>query len=188
VADAVVLRVERPYSDEDEYLAEEGWTIDEKSIVLVGEADLPKDTVVRFEIVLQDGARPIRAEGKVSRSVAGTATKPGGLKVRFRRFDAATKRFIDRAVAQKKPRRSRKPPAAELAPLVLEPASDPEAASSPESLVASVTSPDPALEESGVRQLRVGPIAAPPNREELLQRLRDRLAKVREREADQEHG
>jgi hypothetical protein len=198
VADAVLLRVERPYASEDEYIAQEGWTIDDKSIVLVGQEELPKDTVVRFEVVLADGSKPIRAEGKVSRLIAATSGKPGGLKVRFRRFDAATKKFIERAVAERKAaRRSRKPPASELPPLVLEPEAAapasmpaPDAESEPDAapeIVAGGDAVEAAMSPPPVkrgRAQRAGPkvVSAPPNRDELLQRLRDRLAKIRKAE------
>lgn len=232
MSDPVVLRILRPFANEQEYLAAEAWTIEDRSIVLVDQDELAKDTLVRFEVVLEDGSRPIRAEGKVSRHVPPTGERPGGLKVRFRRFDAATKRFIERAVAERQSqRRSRRPPPA--APLVLDDApaeersvpstSAPESvapsapsasapdsivpsASEPESVASHATAPDapqpetsttaavdsapPRSDRSGVRPRVVSP---PPNRDELLTRLRERaarLAKARisERDVEEDTG
>lgn len=197
VADPVVLRVHRPFADEDAYLVAESWSIDDKAVLLIDQPALPRDTVVRFEIVLEDGSKPVRAEGKVHKVVAAEGDRPGGLRVRFRRFDASTKRFIDRVMDERrKERRSRRPPAAELTPLVLEPepvtgsdvadAAQPEPStpeqSAPEvvsqplgsaaaAAVAPAPEPDPRPEARGP-----GPrsVAAPPNRDELLARLRAR--------------
>jgi hypothetical protein len=192
VADPVVLRIQRPYATEQDYIVAEAWTIEDKSIVLVDQHDLPKDTLVRFEVILEDGSKPIRAEGKVSRHVPPTGDRPGGLKVRFRRFDAATKRFIERAVAERQSqRRSRRPPPA--APLVLdeepipsqpapsqpeasqpEIASVPDAASDPETASEPATAEPPEARASVRDGSRPTVVAAPAQRDELLERLRER--------------
>lgn len=200
MADPVVLRVPRPYPDENAYLAAEAWSIDDKGMVLVDQQSLPKDTLVRFEIVLDDGSKPIRAEAKVHKLVPGDDDRPGGLKVRFRRFDAATKRFIDRVMEERrKERRSRRPPPAELAPLVLEPespsSSETESApqsvapSAPEQSAPEVASepiasaqesvPEEAPRPAALRASGSGPrvVPAPANREELLEKLRARRKK-----------
>lgn len=203
MTDPVVLRVHRPYANEDEYLEAEAWTIDDKAMTLIDQPTLAKDTVVRFEVVLDDGTRPIRAEGKAHKAVPADGDRPGGLRVRFRRFDASTKRFIDRVLeARRKERRSRRPPPK---PLVLEPeidtptmveqsppdqtaesehsapdesapttsAPDQSAptASAPDESARAVASPPPATRNPGP-----GPraVAAPANRDELLDRLRAR--------------
>ncbi len=204
MTDPIVLRVTRPYANEDEFLAAEGWCVDDKGIVLVDQPELPKDTVLRFELLLEDGSKPVRAEGKVSRMVAPAQGRPGGLKIRFRRFDGATKKFIERAMeARKRERRSRRPPPpAELPPLSLdadpalsaEPAAEPAAAVEPAPQTArsspppppsplpsaplAKTSPELDQDQSGVRHRRVDPIPPPPNREELLERLRERAKKL----------
>jgi hypothetical protein len=212
VSEPLVLTVVRPYATQEEFLAEESWTIiDDKSMILVGE-ELEKDTIVRFELVLQDGSRLMRGEAKVTRSVPEADGRPSGVRVRFRRFGASTKELIDRVLAdRKKSRRSKR--SATPAPLVLEaepaislppePAlpSDPAISMSvppdvePDSTVievppipapvqASVPAPiqsaAPAPERrERVREGRPGPVEPPPNREELLQRLRERAAKNR---------
>lgn len=202
VTELVVLRVHRPYADEDTYVAAESWSIDDKAVLLIDQPDLPRDTVVRFEIVLSDGSKPIRAEGKVHKPVAPDGERPGGLRVRFRRFDAATKRFIDRVMDhRRKERRSRRPPA--LAPLVLEPepaaseaspvselGSEPAHESSPEIASAPfpsvvIASPEPLPEPTPAVRVAAEPtpsvrsdgprsVQAPGNRDELLARLRAR--------------
>lgn len=209
VSEPLVLRVMRPYATQEEFLAEESWTIiDDKSMVLVGE-DLAKDTIIRFELVLTDGSRLMRGEAKVTRSVPEADGRPGGIRVRFRRFGASTKELIDKVLAERKKTRRNKR-SATPAPLVLdaepgismppEPAlpSEPALSASvppevePDSMVievppipapiqASVSSPPPSRRER-VREGRPGPVEPPPNREELLQRLRERAAKNRSAE------
>jgi hypothetical protein len=80
-------------------------------------------------------------------AVAAQGGRPGGLRVRFKRFGAATKAFIDRAV--------NRGVMAERAP---EPLPPPE-------------------ENSGIRSRAPSPVSAPPNRDELLARLRERRSR-----------
>jgi hypothetical protein len=212
VTDPVVLRVHRPYANEDDYLEAEAWTIDDKAVMLIDQPALPKDTVVRFEIVLDDGTRPIRAEGKAHKVVAADGNRPGGLRVRFRRFDAATKRFIDRVLeARRKERRSRRPPQKPLvleaeveSPTIVEQStpeqstpeqstpeqSSPEQSSpeqsTPEQSTPEQSSPEQSTPEQSTPEqsspsllappARPGPrtVAAPANRDDLLDRLRAR--------------
>ncbi|MBI3204524.1 MAG: hypothetical protein HYZ29_23515 [Myxococcales bacterium] len=198
MTEPVVLRVHRPYADEDAYLAAEAWSVDDKAVLLIEQPALPKDTVVRFEIVLDDGSRPIRAEGKVYKLVAAEGERPGGLRVRFRRFDAATKRFIDRVMAERrKERRSRRPPPSELTPLVLDPegsaviARGETATAAPEQSAPEQNAPEQSAPEQSAPEVISAPlsapaprlrpddpgpraVAAPPNRDELLARLRAR--------------
>jgi hypothetical protein len=126
-------------------------------MLLVGAEPLPPDTTVLFDIALADGSKPIRAEGRVVGVIPDTADRPGGLRVRFRRFGAATKAFIERAVSQR---------VDEARP------SQPEVALP--RVTAELSAPPPPPLESGVRERIPGPIAAPANREELLARLRER--------------
>lgn len=204
MTEPVVLRVHRPYADEDAYLAAEAWSVDDKAVLLIEQPALPKDTVVRFEIVLEDGSRPIRAEGKVYKLVAAEGERPGGLRVRFRRFDAATKRFIDRVMAERrKERRSRRPPPGELSPLVLEPEAEASAViergavagapaeGAPEPSAPAEQAPEQSAPAASAPEVVSSPlsartperpvggpgpraVAAPPNRDALLARLRAR--------------
>jgi hypothetical protein len=174
----IVVHVVRPYESEHEYLTAEAWSIDQRSMLLIDAESLPTDTAVLFDVALADGQKPIRAEGRVVGTVAASGNRPGGLKVRFRRFGAATKAFIERAVQAKSSPGTSSPLAA----------SEPDRAGLPELRVsmtdlealsppppASVAPPTPSERgPSGLHQRVPGPVAAPANREELLQRLRQR--------------
>jgi len=98
-ADPVVLRIVRPYASPEEYLVAEAWSVDARAMLLIGEAPLPADTPVVFEVTLKDGSRPIKAEARVAGAVDAKDGRPAGLRVRFRRYGASTKAFIERAMA-----------------------------------------------------------------------------------------
>ena len=186
----VVVHVVRPYSSEQEYLNAEAWSIDARSMLLIDAEELPADTAVLFDIALADGQKPIRAEGRAVGMVPAQGERPGGLKVRFKRFGAATRAFIDRAVniknasgeaerpsatgvEQQSAVEHERPSAVEheraSLPEVRASMTDLEAVSSP--VAAAAPAPD---HGSGVSQRRPGPVAAPLNRDELLARLRQR--------------
>ncbi len=106
-----------------------------------------------------------------------SAGHPGGVRVRFKRYGAATKAFIDRANTNTAPAalcrlardRSRRRLEAPVAPPV-------EAALAPsQALLAESDDREPA-ESSGVHRKAVLPVAAPADREALLNRLRARRA------------
>ena len=164
MSSSIVIHVLRPFANEEDYLAEEAYTIDAKSMLLIDQAPLPQDTAIIFDVQLQNGQKPIRAEAKVIAPVAPSAGKPGGLRVRFKRFGAATKAFIDRAVAGRAASRPEGPPSLpSLSPPLVQ---DRELRTS---------SPGKAEREpSGIHRRVVAPVPAPANREELLERLRAR--------------
>jgi hypothetical protein len=167
-----LLHVTRPYASEEEYLAAEAWTIDARGMLLVGERELATDTAVIFDVTLKNGAKVIRAEGRVTGYVAPSDERAGGVRVRFRKFGAQTKAFIDRAVHAREEQLSTSL-ASEPPP---EPApgfeSGPAAAALPVAVEAS-----PVLERSGIHRRLAAPVAAPPNRDELLARLRERATR-----------
>ncbi len=162
MAGTITLRIKRPYECVEDYLAAEYWTMDKKTMVLVDQAELPKDAVVRFEVVLSSGDKPIRAEATVIKVVAPRGSRPGGLKVRLRRIGAATKAVIDQALAVKAERRSLPPPP---------PSERNAAAKAAQAAKAEPLSP-PASERSGVRHRKI--VQPPADRDELLARLRAR--------------
>lgn len=188
----VVVHVVRPYSSEQDYLNAEAWSIDAKGMLLIDAEALPNDTAVLFDVALADGQKPIRAEGRVVGVAGPSGNRPGGLKVRFKRFGAATKAFIERAVkakqsageAAREPERASAPEAERpSAPDAERPSlvdagrlSMPEVRASMTDLEAAAPEPpsSPAGEPSGPRHRVPGPVAAPANREELLARLRSR--------------
>ncbi|MEB2312143.1 MAG: hypothetical protein OZ921_18345 [Sorangiineae bacterium] len=150
MSDGVTLHVVRPYASEAELIEAEAWAFSPKGMVLIGEGALPADTVVRFDVSLSDGTKLVVAEGRVLGVVAPENDRPGGLRVRFRRFGAATKAFVERAVAARGGDQS-----------VAVSASMPPAASAPDS----------ARDASGIH---ARPLPAPADREALLARLRAR--------------
>jgi hypothetical protein len=175
LSNAIVIHVLRPYANEEEYLASERFSIDSKSMLLIDQPPLALETAIVFDIQLENGQKPIRAEAKVIGHVAASADKPGGLRVRFKRFGAATKAFIDRALSQS---------GAQLCdPVSIRPAPSlvPAASATPPDLRETVATLNPISnpatdrrESSGIHRRPVVPVLAPVNREELLERLRVR--------------
>lgn len=165
-----LLHVARPYGSEEEYLAAEAWTIDARGMLLVGERELATDTAVIFDVTLTNGAKVIRAEGRVTGYVAASEERAGGVRVRFRKFGAQTKAFIDRAVRAREEQLASslasEPPPARVA----------EAAPAPAAAPVAIEA-TPALERSGIHRRPSAPVSAPPNRDELLARLRERSSR-----------
>jgi hypothetical protein len=160
VADAKPLKVLRPYASVEEYLAAEGESIDAKGMILFGH-ELAEGTTLRFEIVLKSKQKPIRAEAKVVARTGADAGRPQGARVRFKRLDAATKELIERMLAE----RATAPDAA--------PEEQPSEPTQAEPPPPEPPHPEPSS-RSGTRHRAVGAVAAPPNRDELLERLRAR--------------
>jgi len=163
-------------------------------MLLIDQPALPLDTAVVFDVTLDNGQKPIRAEARVVGYVEPEGDRPGGLRVRFKRFGAATKAFIDRAVNGTVAAAA--PPPASVAPMPdvapsreVAPASVPEPTPAPRTEVAATLSPASAAapptlqgneandidEASGIHKKTSAPsVVAPPNREALLARLRGR--------------
>jgi len=173
----VVLHVTRPYADVDAYLTHEAWTIDARSMLLIDHPELARDTNIVFDVTLADGSRPIRAEARVLGRLEPARGKPGGLRVRFKRYGASTKAFIERAVAlmaASTPQSSIPP----QPPLVLElgSANDAGAGERAPAPDAPVPPGAPGAFSPPFTQVPASahPASAPPDREELLGRLRAR--------------
>lgn len=159
VSQPVVIRSTRPYASEAAFLAAEAWTLDKKGMVLLEQDELPAETIVRFELKLESGERLMRAEGQVHGYLEPEDGRPGGLKLRFRRFDAGTKALLLRAAALNTEEAANSNPRPPLASLV--DASGPEASvepilssrnpavaepAEPEARAASEPLPDPSAE------------------------------------------
>ena len=175
----IVIHVLRPYASEEEYLASEGFSISAKSMLLIDQPPLPVDTAVIFDVSLSNGLKPIRAEGVVMGYVEPSGGQPGGVRVRFKRYGAATKAFIDRANPNSAPAASLPPRAPSLAPRVeaSEPLAEPPISSPVSAPLASpIEAERKPAESSGVHRKAVQPVVAPPDREALLNRLRARRA------------
>src|SRR5688572_6765558 len=69
LSNPVVIRVVRPYQNADDYIAAEAWSIETKTMLLVGARARPVGTPVRFDVALETGEKVIRAEGTVVRHV-----------------------------------------------------------------------------------------------------------------------
>jgi len=220
-----ILRLSRPYDSVEDYVANEGWSISTKRMILIDQPRLEKDTIVRFEVSLTNKEKVIRAEARVVGYQAPEDGRPGGPKVRFKRFGGTTKSFIQRVVQEHGPvpgldtiypsspaeaMASVHPASADteaLDELASDPeASSPEATSSPETVSASdelPSDPDAAADHEANHGPHAPPsngaafvpqgssqalerlrehmharadhhIDAPPDRESLLARLRDR--------------
>lgn len=98
-----VVHILRPYATVEEYLEAEAWTIETRSMLLIDAPELPLDTTLLFDVSIK-GEKLIRAEGRVAGYVTPTGDSPGGLRVKFRRYGASSKAFIERAVAWRKER------------------------------------------------------------------------------------
>ena len=163
----IVIHIQRPYANEEEYLAHERFSIEAKSMLLIDQPALPLDTAIVFDVTLDNGQKPIRAEAKVVGYVEPEGAQPGGLRVRFRRFGAATKAFIDRAVngaPAPVPNTQLSHAAAEVAINVAAPAP----------ALVQTSDANEAEEASGIHRKTATRVAPPANREALLARLRGR--------------
>ncbi|HEY5372371.1 MAG TPA: hypothetical protein VIK01_01735 [Polyangiaceae bacterium] len=160
----IVIHVLRPYANEDEYLAHERSSIDSKSMLLIDQPALPADTAIVFDVQLANGHKPIRAEGKVIGYADASANSPAGLRVRFKRFGAATKAFIDRAISA---------PVIAALPVIAAPSA------APSEVAVSAGAPPataPASSEASGIHRKVLPVSVPRDRDALLARLRGRKA------------
>ncbi len=209
----LVVHVQRPYATAEEYLEAEAWTIETRSMLLIDAAELPLDAAVLFDVSIK-GEKLIRAEGRVVAFVTPEGDTPGGLRVRFKRYGASTKAFIDRAVNFQKQRSevvqasppSLPEPSAPSVPEVVAPSivtSAPVAAPSPAEPTGAFTpevrapsQPPPASagtqgirEPSGIHRRPLADGDVPQNRDELLARLRERAKNLsREPFGDNERG
>jgi len=179
VSEPVVLHVIRPYASADEYLKHEAWTMDARTMLLIGEADLPPGTPITFDVTLGDGSRPIRAEARALANVEPNGSRPGGLRVRFKRYGASTKTFIDRAVelsdrASLRPVQRATPEPPRPASVAPQPAAEAPVRPAPVPRDAGSASADVQRALSLLRERSPGELQAPDERELLLERLRQR--------------
>jgi hypothetical protein len=173
------FRVVRPYATEDDYIRGDFAWIGRTWIILPNIPARDAGELVRFEVVLTSGAPVIRGEGNVIGYNPPGGPRPAGLEVKLSRFDARSKAILDRVHAHRlaitrtgerslAPRvpggpSDRGPTGASRAPMVV----------SMPPLGASI----PPVNRGMSSAPREGPkraIVAPPNREEMLERLRER--------------
>ena len=98
MAEPVHVKVTRPYSSAEDYIAGDAWTVDRRDMLLVGQGPLEPKTVLRFEVLLESGERVIRGEGEALVHQPAIDGRPGGLRVLFRRFDSQSKALLRRAL------------------------------------------------------------------------------------------
>ena len=91
------IRIQRPYSTEDEFVRGDGLAIGRLGMILLGAPERPIGGSIRFEIVLSSGEPVFRGEGRI---IAYRSHNNGrdGLEVRFTRLDSRSKAIIDRVL------------------------------------------------------------------------------------------
>jgi hypothetical protein len=168
------MRLSRPYRTEEELIEGDFASLGRPWIILPDVPVLPIGELVRFEVLLSNGAPAIRGEGLVTAYHAPGGPKPPGLEVKFTRMDVRTKSIIERVHAKRlalrlasappptppPPTPTPPPPPADAAPLAEPPQPEPPAQPPPPAEIAATS--------------RSRKIATPPNRNEILERLRAR--------------
>lgn len=102
MAPVQTLHFTRDFDSEDEFLKAEAWTLSRRLVVLLEPVDAPPGELIRFEIALKSGKRIVRAEGNVVGPTIETGGRPSGVEIRLRRFDASTKAFIERIEGERR--------------------------------------------------------------------------------------
>ncbi len=180
-----VLNLVRPYQSLEEYIECEGWTIERRSMYLLGVSGVEPGELVRFNVSLADGARVIRAEGQVLPPREPDASLPEGARVRFRRFDLTSKQLIERLSMERDLADSERGPlsiVADISPSISaerKPAEETLRSQRPATSVPPSRRSAPPAAIAPEPPLKSGPrsVAAPSTRDELLDRLRRRLTK-----------
>jgi hypothetical protein len=197
----VAVRITRPYDSEDEFLTGDIDTLTRTTVLLVGAQKRPDGVVLRFEITLRNGTALVRGEGRVVAYKENAHAGEPGLLLRFTRLDSKSKALVDRAsVRREEKRASIRPPPPAASPLPPPPAerpsdveipvthaapeaspippppdlrpADPPPSSAPSISVSVVSSP--ALSVASPSSGTPIAMAAPPDREAILDRLRTR--------------
>jgi hypothetical protein len=175
----VTIRITRPYGSENEFIDGDFAWIGRSTIVLPHSPARTAGEIIRFEVVLTSGSPVFRGEGSVVAHYPPGGAKPPGLEVRFTRIDARSKLVLDKvrdrraALSRSGENPAAQPPAPEPAPAqALAPA--PALADAP-----AIQPPTRAVSERRVVQ-RSTKVTAPPNRDEILERLRTRAKHLAE--------
>jgi hypothetical protein len=170
VADPIrssAVRVVRPYASEKEFVEGDFAWLSRPTLLLPSNVARPPGELVRFEFVLKTGTPVFRGEGQVLGHHPAGGNRPAGLEVRITRMDAKSKSILDQV-------RERRAVAARTAPKMVAPSIRPPTIAPPREPVS-----DPQSERSGIHlspaRARVTP---PPNREEILGRLRERARQL----------
>jgi hypothetical protein len=195
------IRLARPYGSEKEFVEGDFAFLGRATLFLPNVPDRAAGDVVRFEFLLNTGAPVFRGEAQVVAHHAGSGPKPAGLEVRITRMDAKSKSIHDlvkerrvaatrtapKSLSPAKPVESIAP--AKVGPSLTEPPPAAPADVAPRPIVAAVPAPQPARtaeppqetasETSGIHLSPVrARVAPPPNRDEILDRLRERARQL----------
>jgi hypothetical protein len=179
------IRITRPYGSEAEFIdGDYGW-VGRTTLVLPGGPARAAGELVRFEVVLTNGAAVLRGEGHVVAHHVPGGARPAGLEVRYTRVDSRSKILLDR-VRERRAAMSQGGPASLSMPAMSVPAMSvpampsamPSLGPTPSGLPVLKPPTDTPSERSGVHlKAAASRIAPPANRDEILERLRAR-AKV----------
>jgi hypothetical protein len=179
------IRITRPWASEKEFIDGDLACLGRTAILLPNAPAREPGELIRFEIVLSSGAPVFRGEGHVVAHHPPGGPKPAGLEVRFTRIDARSKLLLDR-VRERRTALLRSgsipPPALVSQAPPPGPSSQPPAvlmSQAPMSLTGLSSSRlsigRGAQTEALLARARArGPVPPPPNRDELLERLRER--------------
>jgi len=198
------IRLSRPYASEQEFVEGDFSWLGRPTVVLPNTSARSPGDVVRFELVLSVGTPIFRAEGQVvAHHPAGT--KMPGLELRITRMDAKSKAILDQ-MRQRRAANARPAPKAVAPPMQVEsiapsppavvPTPVPDVVAKPEvgrlapAPAPVVQSDDPGKSPTGETAgdisersgVHLSPVRArvtpPPNREEILDRLRERARQL----------
>ncbi len=184
------VRITRPWATEKEFIEGDLAYLGRTAILLPSAPAREPGELIRFEIVLSTGTPVFRGEGHVVAHHAPGGAKPAGLEVRFTRIDARSKLVLDRVRERRTAlvRSGSMPPPA----LVSQAPPPGNLSQGPPPLVMShapatrfdtgslriLTARSPETEAAILRAKERGPVAPPPNREEILGRLRERAKRL----------
>jgi hypothetical protein len=183
------IRITRPWASEKEFIEGDLAYLGRTGVLLPNAPAREPGELIRFEIVLSTGAPVFRGEGHVVLYHAPGGAKPPGLEVRFTRIDARSKLVLDRVRERRTAlvRSGSMPPPALVSqappgsmslgppPLIMSQAPPPGGDTGSFRIIA-VRSPE--TESAILRAKARGPIPPPPNREEMLERLRERAKRI----------
>jgi hypothetical protein len=176
-----VVRIQRPWGSEKEFIDGDLAYLGRTAIVLPGAAPREPGELIRFEITIATGAPVFRGEGHVIAHHPAGGTRPAGLEVRFTRIDARSKLMLDRVRERRTAlvRSGSIPPPALVSQIPPGMSLTPPPVFVTSSMSTAQLSINRADVEAAVRRGRAhGPISPPPNREEILDRLRERAKRL----------
>jgi hypothetical protein len=92
------LRIARPYASREDYLQGDYWTVERSEMLLLDVEGVAQGAQVTFEIILENKEIVVRGEGRALELIPPRDGRPGGVRVRFKQLDAASKATLRRAL------------------------------------------------------------------------------------------